>query len=86
MSVNYIVYILLSLKDGNVYVGCTSSLTRRIKRHMTGQVLATKDRRPLDLVYYEVVENKAQAFQRERYYKSLWSSKFKKYLKKLNNP
>ncbi len=82
----HIVYILISLKDNNLYVGCTSSLKKRIVKHTTGKVPATKNRRPLDLIYFEVVKNKTDAFQKERYYKSLWSSNFKKSLKKLNTP
>ena len=86
MEPRYIVYILLSKKDGNLYVGCTSSLRKRFKRHHDGEVPATKDRRPLELLYYEVIDNKLTAFQKERYYKSLWSARFKKSLKLLNNP
>ena len=86
MKDKYIVYILLSLKDKKLYIGCTSSLKKRIIRHMQGYVLATKDRRPLELLYYEVIESKELAFQRERFLKSLWSSRFKSYLKKLNLP
>ena len=86
METSYIVYILLSRKDGKLYVGCTSSLRKRLQRHIDGEVPATKDRRPLDLLYYEVIDSKLTAFQKERYYKSLWSARFKKSIKLLNSP
>ena len=82
----YAVYILLCNKDKSLYVGCTSGLKKRIIRHASGYVPATKDKRPLDLIYFEIIDGKAEAFNRERYFKSLWASKFKKALKELNLP
>lgn len=78
---NYVVYILLSLKDHGLYVGCSSNLLSRLKAHEKGQVKSTKFRSPLVLLYQEECKTKAIAFNRERYYKSLWSSRFKKKLK-----
>ena len=86
MQNKYIVYIFISRKDSKLYVGCTSSLRKRLQRHLDGKVPATKERRPLDLLYYEVVEGKAEVFQKERYHKSLWAAHFKKNLRLLNNP
>lgn len=86
MQDSYIVYILISRKDSNLYVGCTSSLKERIKKHLSGQVPSTKNRRPLDLIYFEVIKGKDIAFNKERYLKSLYSAYFKQNLKKLNLP
>ncbi len=77
----YYVYILISKKDKRLYVGCTEDLGERLKRHNAGGVQATKARRPLELLYSEEISNKADAFQRERYLKSLWSARFKKKLR-----
>ncbi len=74
----YFVYILLSLKDNRLYVGCTNNISRRIKDHNYGKVYATKNRRPLVVIYSEKFEHKADAFNRERYLKTLWSARFKK--------
>lgn len=74
----YAVYILYSLKDNKLYVGCTSDLTQRLKRHMDGQVIATKNRRPLELIHSEPFDSKADAFNRERFFKSLWGAREKK--------
>jgi putative endonuclease len=61
----YFVYILYSEKDGRLYVGCTSNLKIRIKKHNQGEVFSTKNRRPLVLIHSEEYEDKAEAFNRE---------------------
>ena len=72
------VYILYSQKDKKIYIGCSSNLNKRMQRHNAGYVLATKHRRPLVLIHFEKFDNKGGAFQRERFLKSLWGSRFKK--------
>jgi len=74
----YFVYILLSQKDKHLYVGCTKDVTKRLLRHNTGHVFSTKNRRPFSLIYSERIEDKATAFNRERFLKSLWAARFKK--------
>ncbi len=86
---NYFIYILYSKKDSTLYVGCTKNLEDRIKRHNKGWVKTTKHRRPLVLIHSEQFIDKAEAFNRERFLKSLWSGRFKKknlkkYLEKNN--
>jgi len=74
----YTVYILYSLKDKKLYVGCTKNIKNRIKRHSFGQIQATMNRRPLTLIHEEKFEDKSKAFNRERFFKSLWGSREKK--------
>ena len=74
----YAVYILYSRKDRKLYVGCSSDIEKRLKRHQGGQVAATANRRPLELVHSEQFESKADAFNRERFLKSLWGAREKK--------
>ncbi len=74
----FFVYILYSKKDEKLYVGCTSDIIKRVKRHNNGDVRATQNRRPLILIYSEKFENKTEAFNRERFLKSLWSGRLKK--------
>lgn len=83
MQNKYIVYIFISRKDSKLYVVCISSLRKRLQRHLDGEVPVTKERRPLDFLYYEV--GKAEAFQKERNYKSVWTTHFKK-IRLLHNP
>ncbi len=72
------VYILFSHKDKKLYVGCAKDVMERLKRHNAGSVLATKNRRPFSLIYTETFTDKAEAFNRERFLKSLWGARLKK--------
>ena len=74
----YYVYILYSRKDNKLYVGCTTNLESRLKRHANGFIPATKYRRPLALIHSEKFLDKAIAFNRERFLKSLWGAREKK--------
>ena len=78
---SYTVYILYSRKDKKLYVGCTSDIKNRINKHNNGQVEATKLRRPLELIHIETFENKTEAFNKERFLKSLWGSREKEKIK-----
>ena len=62
----YHVYILKSEKDGNLYIGITPNLIKRLEQHNNGKVKSTKYRRPLLLVYYESYRSFEDAKQRER--------------------
>jgi len=66
-----IMYYIYSLKckDG-FYIGCTEDLSDRLVRHKKGQIVATKDRLPLDLHFYFVTNDKYKAFNFEKYLKS----------------
>ena len=66
----HIIYVLKSEKDGNLYIGCTSNIENRIKYHNSGKVFSTKSRRPLKLIYTENFENKYEAYNKEKYYKT----------------
>jgi len=59
----------LKCKD-DFYVGCTNNLQGRLERHINGQVLATKNRRPLELIFYFAINDKYKAFEFEKYLKS----------------
>ena len=77
----FTIYILYSHKDKRLYVGQTNNIANRLCRHNNGHVRATKFRRPLECIYTEECETLAKAYEREKYYKSLWASRFKKKLK-----
>ncbi|MDD5167003.1 MAG: GIY-YIG nuclease family protein [Candidatus Omnitrophica bacterium] len=66
----YYVYVLQSKKDRLFYTGFTKSLNRRIEEHNNKCQIATKNRIPLELVYYEWCLNKEDAIAREKYLKS----------------
>lgn len=74
----YFVYVLKSKKDGNLYIGCTKDILERIKYHNSGKVRSTKSRIPFEILYSETYDNKYEAFNKEKYYKT---AKGKKELK-----
>jgi len=61
----YFVYILKSKKDGQLYIGCTNNLKKRIKEYNLGLVRSTKSRKPFQLIYFEGYRSKQDAFIRE---------------------
>ncbi|RJR15743.1 GIY-YIG nuclease family protein [Candidatus Microgenomates bacterium] len=63
------VYILLC-SDKKTYIGGTSDLKDRVKRHQSGYIMATKKRLPLKLVTYFAFNNEHTAFTFEQYLKS----------------
>jgi len=65
----YYVYLLLSKKDKQFYIGYTNDLKRRISEHNAGLSFATRHRRPLMLIYYEAYLDWSDAKNREKYLK-----------------
>jgi putative endonuclease len=74
----YYVYILFSLKDKKFYAGYTENLKLRFKEHQQGKVESTKNRRPLQLIYFEGCLNKKDAMHREKYLKTYLGKMFLK--------
>ena len=66
----YCVYVLRSEKDGNLYVGYTANLIRRLKQHAKGVTQSTAYRRPLELIFCEFYLSDKDALRRERYLKT----------------
>ncbi len=66
----YTVYVLVSERDKKRYIGFTNNVERRLTEHNMGKVKSTKNRRPLTLVYTEVYENKSEAMEREKHFKT----------------
>jgi len=64
------VYVLKSFKDKKLYIGKTKDLERRLLEHRKGRVKATRSRRPLELVYYEVFINRTDWTKEELFLKS----------------
>ena len=59
-------YVLKSSKDEKLYIGFSENLKNRLTEHNKGLVLATKNRLPLKLVYYEACLTKEKAIKREK--------------------
>ncbi len=70
MPLSCCVYVLLSLRDRNFYVGYTTDLQQRLENHSQGRNRSTASRRPLALVHCEHYLDKADAERRESYLKT----------------
>jgi len=70
------VYVLLSLKDNRFYTGYTEDMKQRMEEHRLGKVSSTRNRRPLEVVYYEACLDQADALHRERYLKTTWGKRY----------
>lgn len=66
----YFVYVLLSQKDNQFYIGFTNNVQRRLIEHNAGRNVSTAKRRPLQLIYYEAHLSKIDALRRENYFKT----------------
>ncbi|MCR4278970.1 MAG: GIY-YIG nuclease family protein [bacterium] len=65
----YYVY-LLKLSNGSIYTGSTPDLKRRINQHESGYADATKNFRPLLLIWYCAFPTLLQARRFENYLKT----------------
>jgi len=71
-------YVLKSLEDGKFYIGYTKNLKARFDKHLKGEAKATRNRRPLVLVYFEACLSKKKALEREKYFKTGFGRRFLK--------
>jgi putative endonuclease len=56
--------------DGTYYVGCTSNVDERIKRHPKGEVYYTSTRLPIEIIATMAFKNRYKAYEFEKYLKS----------------
>ncbi len=62
-------FYILKCNDDTKYYGHTNNLEERLRDHLTGQVLSTNDRRPIELAYWEELETRKKAYKREMKFK-----------------
>ncbi len=65
----YYVYVLLC-GDGKRYIGYSTDVFARVKRHQDGEVISTKRRRLVELIFYEAFKHIQDAKRREMYFKT----------------
>ena len=70
------VYVLQSQKDEKFYVGYTKDVQKRLEDHNNGKVRSTKERRPLELIYWEGCINQQDAIRRDKYLKTAWGKRY----------
>ncbi|WP_067516804.1 GIY-YIG nuclease family protein [Endozoicomonas ascidiicola] len=86
MSKQPCVYILVSKKNGTLYVGVTSNLVQRVCQHKNNQVLGfTQQYQVHTLVYFELHESMESAITREKQLKK-WNREWKINLIQKDNP
>ncbi|WP_372973542.1 GIY-YIG nuclease family protein [Muriicola sp.] len=64
------VYAIRSISYEYIYVGMTSNLEDRLRRHNRGWEKTTRPYAPFFLIYKEECANRKLARQREKYWKS----------------
>jgi len=72
----FFTYILQSLKDFSFYVGQCDDLDRRMSKHFDGFSKYTASKRPLRLVYFEILVSRSAALKREKEIKKMKSRKY----------
>jgi len=64
------------------YTGYTSDLRKRMLQHQKGLVQSTKNRLPVELIYFEGCKDQQDATNREKYLKTTYG---KRYIKNRSN-
>jgi putative endonuclease len=72
----FYIYILKSKKDNKHYTGFTSNLKTRLETHQKGKVYSTKNRLPVELIYFEGCLDKNDAIHREKYLKTTYGKRY----------
>ena len=72
----FYVYVLKSTKDKQFYVGYTNDLKQRILAHEAGKGFSTRQRRPIELIYYEACRQSGDALRREKYLKTTYGKRY----------
>lgn len=68
----YYVYILRSKKDNKFYTGITDDIEKRLKQHNIGYkaTRSTVNRGPFNLIFIQECENRSNARELEKFFKS----------------
>ncbi len=68
--VMFVVYVLRSTSNQQLYVGFTEDFKERLKTHNDGRVISTKAHRPWKPIFLECYIEKGDALRRELYLKT----------------
>lgn len=69
----FYVYVLKNKKE-KIYIGFTSDLKARVRKHNSGGSKFTREYRPWELIYYEAFKSENDARMRERTLKEYGNS------------
>ena len=65
----YAVYILQSEKDQSFYIGYSSNVEERLRKHNSSRQGYTSRKKPWKVVYQEAFHTKGEAIRREQFLK-----------------
>lgn len=71
----FVVYILKSKSKDYYYVGMTSNLIERFRKHNNGWEKTTKPYRPFEVIHVEFFESRIEARKREKFWKNSQNKK-----------
>ncbi|NQU77343.1 GIY-YIG nuclease family protein [Candidatus Falkowbacteria bacterium] len=66
----YVYFLRSRIKPDQCYIGYTTDLKKRLKRHNNKEVLSTKPYAPWEIIFYEAYKSKKDAKRREKYLKT----------------
>jgi len=72
------VYVLESLQNNDLYIGCSDDLRKRLGEHNKGLNRSTKSKKPWKIIHYEAYLRKDDALRREHYLKTSQGSRLLK--------
>lgn len=75
MPLPFCVYILFSHKDFRLYIGFSTNIAARVKKHNSGGNVSTANRIPLELIFCEFYLFELDARKREMYFKTTMGKK-----------
>ena len=67
---NYFTYILLSEKNGDIYIGSTADIQHRVLLHNRGKVKSTKAYTPWRLLEFHEYASRSEAVKSEMFLKT----------------
>ena len=67
----FFTYILISEKDGSLYIGQTQDVQKRLKRHNAGRNVYSSRKKPWKLLFAKECNSRSEAMKLERYLKNL---------------
>lgn len=66
----YYVYIIKSLKTGELYKGLTNNIERRLNEHVNGESRTTRHKLPFTIIHIEICPDRYSARKVEKFFKS----------------
>jgi putative endonuclease len=69
----FYVYVIKSIIKNWIYIGNTNNIEKRLNEHNTGLVRSTKAYKPFKLLFVQILDNRINARDLEKYLKVRWN-------------